>query len=391
MEETTNTNNTIKQASPIIMPSFTLEKIPYVRIKSLSFINYKVFENYTFNFYDEDGIKDFICFIGSNGIGKSTVLNAIQLLFSRIEGREIEKIRANLGKSVRHTKRENTAGVYGDADFLLTAQITSSVGDYEIQINKNGFVKDHPEEIKDILYRLIYSARFDQELNQFQLAREKWPIFKELFESVTGFKIEEKEEIANIWEASNDFTLKNLIKNYVLSFYIKKPHETISEREASAGERKIIKSFSTLLTLEYTPQIILVDNIEMHVERKRHMALIESMQKCFPKSQIFSTTHSYYISRLMDKNTGVEDLRLIWANNFIKANHWRLKVIDEIDDSLIKLMSFKKEEKTEQLIQTGEKILFSCYGDIKDLQLFKEELEKFLKGVSEIFVTNVLP
>lgn len=376
----------------LIMPSFKLEgKMPHVRLRSIRFVNFKVFEDYLFDFSSEDGIKDFICFIGPNGEGKSTMLNAIQLVFSRIEGRDLARVKTNLGKAVRHVKKYSGGGVYGDEDFLITAQIESSLGDYEVQINKSGFVKDHPQEIKNLIYRICYTAKFDQELNRFQLAREKWPEFKEMFETVTGYTVEENKDIEMYLAGSSDVAMKNLVENYVLSFFIHKPTGTISEREASDGEKKVIKSFSTLLTIEYTPQIILVDNIEMHVEKKRHMRLIEQMKKCYPESQIFSTTHSYYITKILGKQAGIEDLRLIRANAYIKKEPWRLRVIDEIEEALLKVSSFKDSEKTSELVKLGENILVACYGEIKDLQLFYSDVKKFLEGVLEIFISNVLP
>jgi len=262
--------------------------LPSVRIKSIRFQNFKVFDDYTFDFTDGNISKEFVCFIGPNGYGKSTVLNTIQMLFNRYEGREIERLRINLGKAVRHVRHglEQYNGSENDSgDFLITAIMTSSLGDYEVQFNKSGFAKDHPQEIKENVYRLCYSARFDQELHNFQLARSKWDKFKELFEAVTNFTIEENQEVVKYFQYTEDPTMRQLIENYVLSFNIVKPHETISHKECSDGEKKIIKSFSTLLTLEYSPSIILVDNIEMHVEKGRHIKLIQAMKDCFPNSQ----------------------------------------------------------------------------------------------------------
>lgn len=372
-----------------VFPNFVLDKIPKIRIKSIYFQNFKVFEDYTFDFSDENGIKDFTCFIGPNGCGKSTVLSAIQLLFARFEGRDAERIRVNLGKSVRHVGT-NLGGIYGDDDFLITAQIHSSVGDYEVQINKSGFIKDHPQEIKDIASRLCYFARFDQELNNFQIAREKWTIFKELYEAVTGFTLEENTDIERYLGGSEDPSMRKLLEEYVLAFFIHKPHETIHHKECSDGEKKIIKSFSTLLTIEYTPQIILVDNIEMHVERSRHYDLIEAMKKCFPTSQIFSTTHSYYITRYSAKNSGVYDLRLIKASDIIRREPWRLCIIDEINDGLVKLKICKGDKDISSLVEFGKILLMDCDSEINDLQKFEGELKYFLKEVADVFVNGIL-
>ena len=81
--------------------------------------------------------------------------------------------------------------------------------------------------------------------------------------------------------------LAEMMEQYVLAFSVKKPDETISHTNCSAGERKIIKCFSTLLNKEYKPQIILVDNVEMHVDTGRHLELVRAMKRCFPDSQIF--------------------------------------------------------------------------------------------------------
>jgi AAA15 family ATPase/GTPase len=379
-------NKTIDNAK-LELPSFTMDKIPSIKIKSIRFQNFKVFEDYTFNFDSEYGIKEFVCFIGPNGCGKSTVLNSIQMLFQRYEGRDLDRIKTNLGKAVRHTEKKHN-GIYGEEDFLITANISSSFGDYEVQLNKSGFVKDHPEEIKSIVYRLCYFAKFDQELNRFQLAREKWPKFKELFEAVTGFTIEEDTDVLKYFKDSSDRDTRELMDNYVLSFNICKPHETINQKECSDGEKKIIKSFSTLLTIEYMPQIILVDNIEMHVERSRHIKLIEAMKDCFPNSQIFSTTHSYYLSKFFGNKSEVFDLRLIKASEIIKAEPWRLCIIDEMNDCLVKLLLAKEYV---ELVELAKKIIADCEGEINDLRRFKSDVNFLLEEVSEIFVNCVIP
>jgi ABC-type lipoprotein export system ATPase subunit len=360
--------------------------LPLVKIKSIRFQNFKVFDDYTFDFSSENGIKEFVCFIGPNGCGKSTVLNSIQMLFNRYEGRDIEKLKINLGKAVRHVG-EHFSEIYVDDDFLITAKMDSSFGEYEVQFNKSGFVQDHPQGIKENVFRLCYAARFDQELHKFQLAREKWDKFKELFEAVTSFTIEENQDVIKYFSGTDDPTMKQLINDYVLSFSIKKPHEVISYKECSDGEKKIIKSFSTLLTLEYSPSIILVDNIEMHVEKGRHIKLIQAMKDCFPNSQIFSTTHSYYVSKVFGKQSGVFDLRMIKSSEGIKKQPWRLCIIDEINDCLVKLLL---APNSEELVCRGKKIISTCEGDINDLQKFQEEVGIFLKEVSDIFIKCIM-
>ena len=113
MEDKAETNSQLEFEMPVL-------DLPLVKIKSMRFQNFKVFDDYTFDFTSENGIKEFICFIGPNGYGKSTVLNSIQMIFNRYEGREIERLKINLGKSVRHVGAEfNEISV--NEDFLITA------------------------------------------------------------------------------------------------------------------------------------------------------------------------------------------------------------------------------------------------------------------------------
>lgn len=365
----------------IIPPDFKIDRIPDVRVKSISFKNYKAFDDCKFDFVDSNGqIKDFLCFIGPMGSGKSTILYSIQLLFSHFEGYEKSRIENNLGRGIRHIE----ANKKSKSNFKIIAEILIDNKSYTLTIDKRGFKNKHPEEIRELLYRVCYLSKLDQDLNKFQLKRDKWEKFKNLFESVTGYVIEEYKN--PFFEDSDDPNLSELLQKYVLDFLIKKPHETIHHKECSDGEKKIIKSFSTMLNLEYTPPIILIDNFEMHVHRLRHMALLEALRNCYPNSQIFSTTHSYYISKILGENAGVYDMRLLRSNDIVKKEPWRLKIIDEMDECIIKLKSVDSGQK---LIDEANKISDLCYVQINDLQLFRKRVQRFLNKVSELFVDEI--
>ena len=59
------------------LPDFNVNtNIPSVKIKSLRFQNFKAFEDYTLDFTN----IPFSCFYGPNGCGKTTILNAIQMI-----------------------------------------------------------------------------------------------------------------------------------------------------------------------------------------------------------------------------------------------------------------------------------------------------------------------
>lgn len=368
--------------------------LPFLRLKSLRLQNFKIFSDYKLDFLNEDGsVKNFSCFIGPNGHGKSTLLYVIQLLFSNFNGRDEDKLKILLGKAVRHNEEEKyTNHSLTEKDFLITAEfitnpdylITGVHNTYEIQINRNGFVKDHPEYIREKAYRICYLTRFDQELHNFQIEKCKWEKFKTLFEAVTGFTITPHEDI---FSQSKDFISNSLLKEYYCNFYVKKPNETIIYKECSDGERKIIKSFSTLLELEMTPQIILVDNVEMHIESSRHLHLIKALKSCFPLSQIFVTTHSYHISRNINEMKNRYDLRMMYANDNIKENPRMLNLIDEISDSVIKLDSIPN---LNSIVEEGKMLKDICLNKKVDVNFIEEKIISFLNKAQSAYVKALL-
>ena len=370
------------------LPDFNLNEsqIPDISIKAIRFQNILAFKDYYLDLNNDNGkAKDFICFCGPNGTGKTTIIDCIQLIFSRFEGYQANRIENNLAQLIRH----------GADDFLLTAQLQCSLGNYEIQINKKGFIQGHPEIIKNIVYRLCFYTRFDQELNIFQLERSKWELFQELFSSVTGYNTT---EVNTVFDQSDDPRQAEMLDKYVLSFQVYKPDETINHTECSAGERKVIKTFSTLLNKEYIPRIILIDNVEMHVEAGRHLNLINAMKRCFPKSQIFATTHSYQISRNFSDRSQIYDLRLIKSPLFVKEEPWRLYLADEIKDAISKIKSVNGKEKKiekeeefkykEKLIEKGEEFRYNLLSEpsFKNFTL----VENFLKEIISIFMKDVV-
>jgi len=364
-------------------------KIPTIRIKSIHFENYKVFEDAFFDLTDKDGVPhNFCCFHGPNGCGKTTILNCMQTIFSRFDGYDKERLTANLGKSIRRKDTDQT-GVHLSDNFLITVAIEcEGHGEYFVRLDKNGFKDNHPDDIKEMLYRLCFFAKFDMELDKFQLTRTKWYVFKDLFESVTGFKIE---EINDMFSFGADPIQNKIMKDYVLGFKIHKPNETISNRDCSAGERKIIKSFSTLLNKEHEPQIILVDNIAMHVESGRHLNLVHSMRRCFPNSQVFSTTHSYNISKNFADRSQLFDLRMLDAKGRLKRDQWRIYLIDEIRESLLKLKALcrTKDEKVDMMITFGSELIASCH-DSDDVEEIQKNVESFVFTVSRLYIRDII-
>jgi predicted ATP-dependent endonuclease of OLD family len=178
--------------------------------------------------------------------------------------------------------------------------ITSSGHEYESVLSRskiiNGELPFHHEDVVRTIMHQCYKTRYDSELKHFQLRRKHWDLFKQLFEAVTGYIVEERKPEAKFLGATIDLTNQydgmGEQADFIMGLTIHKPCETITEKECSDGEKKIIKNFTTMLNSEFTPSILLIDNIEMHVQLSRHATLIEAIERCFPNSQIIFTTHS---------------------------------------------------------------------------------------------------
>jgi ABC-type cobalamin/Fe3+-siderophores transport system ATPase subunit len=360
------------------MPNFYIDEMPYVKIKEIRVENYKIFDKFKISFEDNNSVKDFACFIGPNGYGKSTTLQIIQSIFSNYNSYEEDRLVAWLSKSIRHVDGISDP----NGDFLIEADLVSSMGEYTVSLNKHGFIKDHPKELSHLLSRICYYTKFDQELKQFNLRKDKWAIFKELFEAVTGFEIEEEVGAFSIGGSSL------IDEEFIFGFYVKKPNETIYYKECSDGERKIMKSFSTLLSLEYSPSVILIDNVEMHVESGRHLPLIQAMKKCFNESQIITTTHSYHISRNFCDKNNIYDLRLLSCKDIFKEENWRLQVLDEIKDYLIKINNL--ESQNNNLFKTGKKLLSSLEKNNLNKDKFKKEVYSFFSDVLKLYIEDLI-
>ena len=127
----------------------------------------------------------------------------------------------------------------------------------------------------------------------------------------------------------------------------------------------------------------------MHVALGRHLALIKAMQDCYPESQIFSTTHSYRLTKDLSKLDEIYDLRLMHANDIVKKEPFRLKIIDELDDAIYKLSGIRGKDSL-YLQKECEKIKEHCLLPIRDLEKFENNLRNLLKEVSDFYTIRLL-
>lgn len=294
-------------------------------LKHLRVKNFCNFEEYDVDFTRSDNTPyPFVCFYGPNGIGKSTLLEAISLLTSDQTGRPESYVRNSLRKYVRNPdynpsyqrlvghkyKDQVIEGKTDDGlpDMLIEAIYSLDRNDYIVSMNQNGWVKNElcaaqggPWINNDLTLRrrVVHSIKTDSDLslNSFQLHMSYKQDFEKIISTVMRYPVECIEPSELKGNASDDFCTDVVL--------VKNGHR-IHFKRMSAGERKICKSFSEVLnlmnSLEYPktgdpvmegfPRILLLDNVVMHVYYDRHVTMIDCLKNVFQRQQIFATTHS---------------------------------------------------------------------------------------------------
>lgn len=265
-----------------------------MKIESLSLKDFRSYKSLDISFIDtfenivcNGQIRDFMCFYGPNGIGKTTILEAITLLctsFDYTDGAKNpllikvgqDRLREYLKKYIRNID-ESTPG----SSFRISGVFVHEGQKYEVVLTEQGFEKN---EIIDKPFwwpGITLYTKFDTEMTLFQLREELWTAFKTAYEEVTGFTVEP--EIENTG-----------MGRYVIGFWMMKPDGKVHSRKASGGEKKLAKAFSNIVNMENErrPHIVLVDEIEGKIYYQRHLKMVEVVKSLFKGMQLISTTHS---------------------------------------------------------------------------------------------------
>jgi len=259
-----------------------------LRIKKLGLENFRGYPKAEFEF------GDFNCLIGPNGIGKTTVLEAVNILCSSLDFGGPERLRAYLRKNIRNIDEKDAC-----KGFAVRGLFENEGKEFTVELTEKGFTNDIGMTKNDWWWMGIsYFARFDQEMSNFVLPLDIWPTFAKYYEMITGIQVEpefydvafdrrHEQELAQAapTEAGNQ---------YVIGFWMKKMGSRVHSRKCSAGEKKIGKALSQIVMLpsERQPHIVLVDNLEMHVHYKRHALMVQALKELFQGKQLITTTHS---------------------------------------------------------------------------------------------------
>ena len=312
----------------LLPPDINESQLPKICLKSLELKNFGLYDHVVVDFTSKEPstVEPLTCLIGPNGCGKTTILNAVQMLFCKFGEYDEQRYKSLFTRYLRNVKEISSIKIE-DQDLMVKGTFSISNGeDYDVCVTRqNGVVSFHPQSVSDFLPYFCFCARFDQELDIFQLKRSEWGRFKNLFEGITGYEIFED---ITLFDQSEDTRLNNLIRDYVLGFNARKEGNLIGHKQCSAGEKKIIKTFSTILNKVVQSRIILIDNAVMHVESERHLNVVKSIEECFVGSQIILTCHSEPVRRGFSNKNQIIDLRCMKIND--ANDFWKIRYLDEL-------------------------------------------------------------
>lgn len=260
-----------------------------VKAKTVHLQNYC---GYTDTVFDLDG-KDFVVFYGPNGIGKSTCLDALRMaanpfLFGRGQSNDPLDRHATLMRKFVHDEEyiPHVDSVQKDKvkkDMLIDVTFSTDDGDKHVVLDNYGLkLNELTKGINKNGYAFFADADHPINTQKFQLAAEQGERFLEFCEEVYGYEC----------FLGSPVKMQNI--SIYTDFIIKKGDVRVHFKRMSAGERKIATLISDLCQPINTNglDILMVDNVEMHVYWKRHTRMVDKLRACFPDKQILTTTHS---------------------------------------------------------------------------------------------------
>ena len=323
-----------------------------MRVKKLIIENFRGIKNLDLDFSN----SKMVVFAGINGAGKTTVLAAMQFLFSWY----VARLKSPKGKGLSLTDRDITNGEpyafieieiivkNGELDKVVRWSLLKKHASYRKNIERQAsrvelneyadskmerFVdgKKHNLPLVDFysVNRVVDSVplrvrkkhalgpldAFDSGLNNsvnfhsfFLWFREREDLENELYRE-QGSKFNGDVQLTAVRSA-----IKNLLPGYQkfrvkrdpLSFVVEKKGESFNFSQLSDGEKSYIALVCDIARKMAMANpnaeeplkksaIVMIDEIELHLHPEWQMGVIDHLKKTFPKVQFFLTTHSPHI------------------------------------------------------------------------------------------------
>tara|TARA_B100001778_G_scaffold334019_1_gene344024 strand:+ start:9890 stop:10783 length:894 start_codon:yes stop_codon:yes gene_type:complete len=268
-----------------------------MKLKTLQLQNYAGYRDATFNFANEDGsIRPIGIFFGPNGCGKSTGLHAMRLLgnLGHIKNRENDLL---FRKMIFHPDYDPSLPHFANHQNVMSinAVFTDGNQDYVAEIRSDhapdGIVKC---EIPNRNVCVFVDADHTINRQKFQLPADGAELFLDMARIVYGYEVSLGRSVSTYESAGRENQGQGMQVDFYQDVIIDKGDAKVHFKSMSDGEKKIATLLRQLCdpTIIHEADIVLVDNIEMHVYFERHARMIDKLLASFPGKQFLVTSHS---------------------------------------------------------------------------------------------------
>lgn len=296
-----------------------------VKLKELKLKNYLGYHNVDLNFTHNGVPNQINLFYGPNGIGKSSFLQALNLLLPETSIRRLETHFNSITYAENANKTIQEA--YGNADYSLLLKglfLDDKNNEKVVLIENNEYKKtgisrtdfdepicsfidvDNPLKTRNFAFNLSFQGERFLEIMEIiygykvvfpnstlensnlgtagrviEEALDEW--MQELEDENTGEE-ENPERNRLLQPIDPVVTREGYAQDLVIQkTYQNSPDVNVHYKNMSAGEKKIAALFKHLLATSATEShIFLIDNVDMHVYYTRHGNMIDKLVEYFP-------------------------------------------------------------------------------------------------------------
>jgi hypothetical protein len=282
-----------------------------IKLKSIRLVNYCGYKDFYLDLAEDEGVRRWCIFYGPNGIGKSNFIRAVEMLSSPRMLLKRADSQLFLRRLTYHPDYDPTYFALEKDEskrinLLMQAVFTTPDGDKVVRLENNwddrvGLTcNELPPELKSAA--IFIDADNRNNMHVFQLHAEHRDAFLDFAnEAYYPFHVSLPEHPVEEVDTSTGQSIL-LYTDLLLSKF---GHTRVHYKRFSDGEKKLGTLLSQMFRFCYGNQsndynILLVDNIEMHVYFKRHMRMLRKIEEHFPYTQVVCSTHSPIIINEMD-------------------------------------------------------------------------------------------